>query len=166
MNACFLSRVMAAYLILGPLALRSAPAAPPEIAPAINELGLDLYRQQIKSARGGNVLTSPYSISTALAMAYTGADGATREEMQRVLHLPGDQATVGAAFHALAGQLAEMVSYSEKLVAEIKAVDVQATPIQQGVANRLYAQRGYELRPAFVENLRTQFNSTLEELVF
>ena len=49
--------------------LGSAAAAPvPDIAPAINSLGLDLYREQAKSAGDSSLLLSPYSLATALAM--------------------------------------------------------------------------------------------------
>ena len=68
------------------------------VTPAINQLGLDLLRAQASAGDHGNLLLSPYSIEVALAMAYTGADGRTRDEMQRVLHLPGDDAAVFDGF--------------------------------------------------------------------
>ncbi len=69
------------------LASRSTAATPvPDIAPAINSLGLDLYREQIKSSGDSSILLSPYSIATALAMTYAGADGVTKAEMEKILY--------------------------------------------------------------------------------
>ena len=58
-------------------------AAPTELAQRNLAFGLDLYTQ-VKG--NGNVFFSPYSVSTALAMTYAGARGATQKEMARVLH--------------------------------------------------------------------------------
>ena len=138
----------------------------PDVSTAINALGLDLYRQQVKSAPGESVLLSPFSISTALAMVYAGADGDTHAEMQRVLYLPKDQAACGAAFQSLATQLAEVVSASEQEVASRRKDGGNATPIQLNVANGIFTQRGYALRPAFVDQLHQDFHSDLAELDF
>ena len=51
---------------------------------ANNRFALELYGQL--SEMGGNVLFSPYSISTALSMVYEGARGVTAQEMQAVFH--------------------------------------------------------------------------------
>ncbi|MFA6287404.1 MAG: serpin family protein [Opitutaceae bacterium] len=138
----------------------------PSITPAVNALGLDLYREQIKSANGTNVLLSPYSLSSALAMTYTGADGVTRDEMQKALHLPADPADCGAAFHSLAAQLAEVVGASEAIVANQQKYGGDATPIQLNVANRIFVQSGYELRPTFIEQLRQNFGANPARLDF
>ena len=57
-------------------------------AKATNELGVDLYRQLATGDE--NLCISPYSIDSALAMTFAGADGETRTEMARVLHFPND----------------------------------------------------------------------------
>ena len=57
-------------------------------AKATNELGVDLYRQLTTSDE--NLCISPYSINSALAMTFAGADGETRNEMAHVLHFPND----------------------------------------------------------------------------
>src|SRR5579863_5443484 len=72
----------------------STSGMPPDqiAADAINSLGVDLMHATARP--DANALISPYSIETALVMAYAGADGETRAEMKRVLHLPdeGEQA--------------------------------------------------------------------------
>src|SRR5262245_22769381 len=69
----------------------AAPAAADPAATAVNALGIDLLKKVSKP--DANVL-SPYSIQSALAMAYAGADGVTREEMAKVLHYPQDEAAL------------------------------------------------------------------------
>src|SRR5213083_1487956 len=75
-------------------------------ASATNQLGVDLHRQL---ARGDeNLCLSPYSIESALAMTFAGADGETKTEMARVLHFPGDASAVPASFALLQHSLQEM----------------------------------------------------------
>ena len=55
-----------------------AAADPQAVADGINQFGLDLHQRLAKA--GGNVVTSPWSIETALAMTYAGAAGKTKAE--------------------------------------------------------------------------------------
>jgi serpin B len=74
-----------------PAHLWAAEAAKPPAnvaATADNDFGLDLYRQLAERSPGKNVFFSPYSMSSALAMAAEGARGETAEEMGKVLHFP------------------------------------------------------------------------------
>jgi len=141
-------------------------AAGPDIALAVNSLGLDLYREQIKSAGNSGVLLSPYSLATALAMTYAGAEGVTKTEMEKVLHLPSDQTTCSAAFASLAHQLGIVTSNSARDAARMRAHGGDVTPVQLNVANRLFVQRNFSLRAAFVAEMRDHFGSSLAELDF
>jgi serpin B len=60
------------------------------VAEANNNFAFDLYHV-IKEKEKGNIFYSPYSIFSALAMTYEGADEKTREEMGSVLHVPKDE---------------------------------------------------------------------------
>lgn len=59
-------------------------AAPASIVRANNQFALDLYSQLAKQP--GNLVVSPFSIDTALTMAYAGARGNTARQMSQVLH--------------------------------------------------------------------------------
>ena len=86
---------------------------------ATNQLGLELYRQLAAAKPGENLLLSPYSIQSALAMTYAGADGDTRTEMARVLHFPDDDAQLADAFGALRNALNDAVEKSNHAQADI-----------------------------------------------
>ena len=70
---------------------------------AINRLGLDLLISAAKADQ--NILLSPYSIQCALAMAFAGADGETREEMASILRFPADDVTLQLSLSTLARAL-------------------------------------------------------------
>ncbi|MCO6040280.1 serpin family protein [Thermococcus alcaliphilus] len=69
------------------------------IVEAVNSFAFDLYKELAKDE--GNLFFSPFSIETALAMAYEGASGKTAEEMERVLYLPEDNDTRWVGFRYL-----------------------------------------------------------------
>jgi len=112
-------------------------------AEAVNELGLELHRGL---PGPGNRLLSPLSIQLAAAMAFAGSAGATREEMNRVLHFCGDETL--AAFDALVAELRLGLASDDLL----------------SLANRLFVQRGYDLRPSFLALVATHHGSAPEEV--
>jgi serpin B len=132
-------------------------------AKATNELGVDLYRQLATGDE--NLCISPYSIDSALAMTFAGADGETRMEMARVLHFPngGD---VPASFSALQQSLEQMSAKTAELVKNSKKFGGPSDPITLNIANRLFAQKGYNFREAFLSLLKQNFGGAFEPLDF
>src|SRR6266571_5795680 len=116
-------------------------------AKATNELGVALHRQLATGDE--NLCISPYSIESALAMTFSGADGETRTEMSRVLHFPSDASAVPASFASLQHSLEEMRTTTADLVKEAKRFGGPSEPITLAIANRLFAQKGYDFREAF-----------------
>src|SRR5881394_4142809 len=68
-------------------------------ATATNQLAVDLHRQL--ATGDDNLCVSPYSIESALAMTFAGADGQTRTEMARVLHFSSDASSAPASLASL-----------------------------------------------------------------
>ncbi len=68
-----------------------------------NDFNVELYH--MLSNAGGNLLFSPYSISTALGMTYGGARGNTAVEMKKTLHFQFDQTRLGKGFKNMDKQL-------------------------------------------------------------
>ena len=133
-------------------------------AKAINALGIDLLRKA--EPPDANALLSPYSIQSALAMAYAGADGVTREEMRKVLHFPKDDAEVHRSFAALRTALDEIVQGSVTNVARMKQWGVTNDPIILNVANRLFGQSGYDFRAPFLTLVKDNYAALFEPLDF
>ncbi len=94
---------------------------------------LDLY-QRLRAAEG-NLFFSPYSISTALAMAYAGARGNTEAQMAQVLRFPPGQERLHPAFALLEAKLDEIGRKGH---------------VQMRVANALWPKEGYALLEAFL----------------
>jgi len=131
---------------------------------ATNAVGVDLYR---KLATGEeNLCLSPYSIENALAMTFAGADGKTRAEMTRVLHFPATDETLHTSFAVLQRQLQEMSEKSAKLVAESGEFGGPKEPITLTIANRLFAQKGYDFRETFLSLVREHYGAPLEPVDF
>ncbi len=132
-------------------------------ATATNQLAVDLHRQLATGDE--NLCVSPYSIESALAMTFAGAEGETRTEMARVLHLPNDGA-VPTSFSALQRSLEEMSAKTADLVKESKRFGGPSEPITLSIANRLFAQKGYNFREAFLSLVKQNYGAAFEPLDF
>ena len=152
--------------MLTSLLIAAAPGAAQTTGPAAatNALGLDLYR--LEAAKGqGNLLLSPYSIQAALCMALGGADGGTKAEMAKVLHLtkpdaaPGEQAELRAALEKAAADSGQMAELAKKHGRKFQ-------PLQLRVANRLFGREGYPFHPDFLQRMQTDWQAPLEMAAF
>jgi serpin B len=113
------------------------PAPPAQIqslAEGNTAFALDLYSELKRQP--GNLFFSPYSISTALAMTYAGAQGETEKQMAQVLHFDQDERKVHAALGELQQHLGEAASQ--------KGIELH-------IANGLWAQQGHPFRSAFLK---------------
>ena len=120
-----------------------------ETAAGNNAFAADLY--QALRARPGNLLFSPYSIFTALAMTYAGARGSTEQEMAAAVHFPYPQNTLHARLAGIQSHLSAL-----------------ETPgyIRLRVANSLWLQQGLSLLPAFTQVLQDAYASNLKHVDF
>lgn len=118
-----------------------------------NAFALDLYKQNFKADKNidKNIFLSPYSISSALAMTYGGAVGATADEMQKTLHW-----SLGNTpeFHHAFGELQKSIdkTSSEKLITR--------------VANRLWPDRNTAVVEAFAKSSRENYGAEIEKVDF
>src|SRR2546430_1730661 len=131
---------------------------------ATNDVAVDLHRQL--ATGNENLCVSPYSIQSALAMTFAGADGETRTEMARVLHFPSDASAVAASFASLQHSLEEMSIKTAELVKKSREFGGPSEPITLSIANRLFAQNGYAFRPAFLSLVKQNFGAAFEPLDF
>jgi serine protease inhibitor len=133
-------------------------------ATATNGLAVDLHRQL--ATGNENLCVSPYSIESALAMTFAGADGETRTEMARVLHFPGDANAVPASLASLQRSLEEMSAKTKDLVKEAERSGGPSEPIMLTIANRLFAQKGYDFRESFLTLVKQNYGAAFEPLDF
>jgi serpin B len=139
----------------------TAAKSPDPVAGGINDFAFNLYGKikdlpAIKNAEG-NLFFSPYSISTALAMTYTGARGNTAKEMAGVLCLPKIDSAVMPVEQIAAGY--------GSLQKQLQA-DPKTSGYQLNVANALWGQKGYGFLAAFLDLNKKYYGSGLNELDF
>ena len=133
-------------------------------ASATNQLGVDLHRQL---AHGNeNLCLSPYSIQSALAMTFAGADGETKTEMERVLHYPNSGDAIHASFAALQNSLGDMTKKTAQIAEQSKKKSGPSEPITLSIANRLFAQSGYDFRDPFRDLVKKFYGAPFETLDF
>jgi serpin B len=159
MKRFFLSNLFGAFTVMMAHGAPSFDFA----AKATNEIGVDLYRQLATGAE--NLCISPYSIDSALAMTFVGADGETRTEMARVLHFVND-GDVPASFSALQHSLEQMSAKTAELVKQSKKFGGPSEPITLNIANHLFAQEGYHFREAFLALVKQNFGGAFEPIDF
>ena len=133
-------------------------------ASATNQFGLDLYRKL--EAGGGNLCLSPYSIESALAMTFVGSEGATRAEMARVLHLPQSGDEIHSSFAALQKALETLTQKTKAIVDQSKKTGGPSEPITLTIANRLFAETGYNFRQNFLGLAKDDYGAPLEPINF
>ena len=128
-----------------------------------NKFALELYAKL--SGKEGNLFFSPYSISTALAMACAGARGSTEMQMARVMHYPvilspGDESssTIIPDREKFAGAFGKIIkdlnSRGEKGAYELR------------VANALWGQEGYEIVSDFIRVVSAQYGGECKQVDF
>lgn len=154
-------------LLLSTLTSSHSLAATPDsalAARAVNALGLKLLTQN--QATNANLLWSPYSIQNALAMTWAGADGLTWKEMTKVLNFGTNEPALHASFGALGQSLDQMRQQTEALSAESRKFNQLIDPISLVVANRLFGEKTFAFRPAFLALTRERYGAPLEAVDF
>jgi serpin B len=133
---------------------------------AVNQLGLDLFRELATTNKDGNLLFSPYSIQTALAMTYAGADGDTRAEMARVLHFPASDDQLASSFAALRAGLDAAVKNATAIRAGFVGRGGKMDSVEWREVNRLFAEREFSFRQSFLDFVRDRYAAPLQPLDF
>ena len=110
---------------------------------------LDMY-QNVR-LNEGNIFFSPYSISTAFAMTYAGAQCETQKQMAGVFRFSLDPNLLHPAF-------SELQAHFQKLQ--------ENSPFRLNIANALWIQKEYELLKAFVELNQKYYRANLYNLDF
>ena len=114
-----------------------------------NRFAFELYGRL--RGQEGNLFFSPFSISTALAMAYAGARGGTETEMAEVLRFTLKQDRLHPALAALIDDL---------------SAGTKRDSLQLSVANALWGQKGFGFLKGFRGLVQTHYGARLEKVDF
>lgn len=122
----------------------------PALGASNAEFAFDLYGgiAAEPSNAGKNLVFSPYSVSTALAMTYEGARGTTESEMKTTLHFDLDKPALHEALNATD------LALSSRGVGKVGA---DGTPFRLTIDNSIWAQRGANIVPAFLDVLAVHY---------
>ncbi len=115
-----------------------------------SRFALSVYEQARK--QDGNLIFSPFSISTALGMTYGGARGQTAKDMAKVLRYSLDDADVHSAFAGLLKEVND--NGDDKAGCRLTA------------ANALWGQQGYGFLADFIKRTNDNYGSGLQEVDF
>ena len=112
-----------------------------------NELGFELL-DKIKPDDEGNLFISPTSLWMAIALAYNGADGATKEEIAKVLQVSGmDSMDVNKANASL-----------------MTALDKDSESIRLQIANSIWLNEEYQFQKEYAQRTKNYFNAEIAEI--
>jgi serpin B len=125
----------------------------PDVATLVagnNQFAFNIFQRIAASADADkNLLVSPFSISSALAMTYAGARGRTAQQMAGVLgfNLPDEQ------LHGAYGEL-------------LSDLTAPRDAYQLNIANRLFVQSDYPFKQPFLDITTNSYQAPLESTNF
>ncbi|HED24616.1 MAG TPA: serpin family protein [Firmicutes bacterium] len=136
-------------------ALQEGEAAPAEelderLVEANNNFGFSLLKKLQKGDRENNLLISPASIMTALAMTLNGAEAETRTEMENTLHLAG-----------MSGE-----EINEAFAGLLTILHNPDPEVELALANSLWAREDVEFKETFINQNRNFYDAEISVLDF
>ncbi|XP_043210556.1 leukocyte elastase inhibitor-like [Amphibalanus amphitrite] len=107
-----------------------------------------LYRVLTEAAGDDNVFLSPFSIATALSMAFGGAGGDTALQLRQALALPEDAASLHDGYGKVLAKLNDPPN------------------VTLSTANKMYVQNSYKILDSYLELMKNQYLSELKSVDF
>lgn len=116
-----------------------------QAAVSVNEFTFDIYKKASEKLQGENLFISPYSVSSALAMVYSGARGITEKQMDQVLRFDPD-------IHKRMGALTKAINSVPEDIAQIN------------VANAIWPSKDEKILPEFAQTVQSYYGADLKAL--
>ncbi len=131
-----------------------SPASTPielSVVDANNRFALDLYSKlsQDPGFKDNSLFFSPFSISSAFAIAFEGARGSTADEIQSVFHFPKDDGIRREGF--------------AEIITGINSGDADYT---LSTANALWAEKTYPFLPEYIGTAERYYSARVTNLDF
>ncbi len=121
-----------------------------ELIGANNKFAFDIFKELLDQDKGKNIFISPFSITTALAMAYNGAGTDTKDAMAEVLGFSGMD-------------LEDLNSNFSQLLTIIQSADPD---IELDIANSVWKRSGFEVEEDYLDRVAQYYYSTVQDLDF
>ena len=115
----------------------------------LNMFAFNMYKEILKNV-DNNLIISPFSISTAMAMTYGGSGGETKDQMSKTLFFDPDIDN----FH-------EEFNNHVKMLEELAGEDLELN-----IANGLWLQHDYPFLENYIETIQNYYGSVLHEADF
>ena len=138
-----------------------------------NAFALEIYGK-LKEGKG-NLFCSPYGISSVMAMAYAGARGNTKAQMEQVLRLSQNGDNVHAAYREMTDSLGltgNNESVGTKLINVLRRVKDAvllrgwAAGHQLDIVNGLWVMKGFDVSKDYRNLMKTYYHAPAEEADF
>ncbi len=133
----------------------------PELAETVliqgnNQFAIDLYKEVCEGAEEDNVFFSPFSISSALGMTYSGAEGETASEMADVLHFSLPVSLISSSFKAITESLSS---------GSLNGAN-SGEPFTLAISSGLWVDNNFQLLDSFVEDMSRYYDAAVENVDF
>jgi serine protease inhibitor len=110
---------------------------------------VDLYKRI--SSTEGNLILSPYSISTAMSMTYAGARGNTEKQIAKALHFSQNQNDLHSSFVSLQSELEETMKRDNIIL---------------NIANSLWAKQEYPFKQEYLSLIEKNYSASVTPVDF
>ncbi|MFO7929325.1 MAG: serpin family protein [Candidatus Humimicrobiaceae bacterium] len=121
-----------------------------QLITANTDFSFKIFNQLAEEDAGENIFISPYSISTALAMTYNGAEGDTKDAMAKTLEFNGIPLDgLNEGFY--------------NLMLGILNADED---VELNIANSIWYKEDYDVKEDFLERNREYYRSVVNEIDF
>ncbi len=133
-----------------PIAAKPKIMVNPKLIEANTRFSFKLFSKILQQAGKKNVFVSPSSVAIALSMVHNGAQGETQQAIAKALEMQGMS-------------LSEINQANASLKTSLESSDPK---VQLTIANSLWARKGVEFKPEFIQRNRTFYAAEVESLDF
>jgi len=111
-----------------------------------SEFAFNVFKELIEEDKDQNIFISPFSISTALTMTYNGAEGTTKDAMEKTLKFGSDIENTNKEYKNL-----------------IESLDKVDSKIKLTVSNSIWVNKSFEpsVKQDFKDRLNGNYNSDI-----
>lgn len=115
-----------------------------------NKFALTLYQHLLNNQDKpqDNIFFSPYSLSTAMAMLYTGAEGETKQQIENTFHYPA------------------LTTLNPNSAYLYKQFNSPNSNYKLATSNALWLQQGMSPKPDYANTIRTYYGGDISNLNF